>query len=168
MTYNITGTHALNKFTQAKLVEQGLLNLANYDGLSPIIPAQQQPEFTNEPAHIPFFVYNYAQTGGYEEWWLEHEELAYVLYCDDEELIRKTIHYLNQLFKRYDWTADEVNDWLTTNGSPAQKAFNFKYIRVLNMTSIEPATEEGGRHSAMVVLRLCFTSDLDTEDGMRA
>lgn len=168
MTYNITGTHALNKFTQAKLVEQGLLNLANYDGLDPIIPAQQQPEFTNEPAHIPFFVYNYAQTGGYEEWWLEHEELAYVLYCDDEELIRKTIHYLNQLFKRYDWSADEVNDWLTANGSPAQKAFNFKYIRVLNMTSLEPATEEGGRHSAMVVLRLCFTADLDTEDGMRA
>ncbi|QNN98302.1 hypothetical protein SEA_LILMARTIN_52 [Streptomyces phage LilMartin] len=167
MTYNITGTHALNRFTQAKLIEQGLITLSNYDGLSPIIPAQQQPEFTNEPAHIPFFVYNYAQAGAYEDWWLEHEELAYVMYCDDEELIRKTIHYLNQLFKRYDWSADEVNNWLTANGSPAQKAFNFKYIRVINVTSIEPATEEGGRHSAMVVLRLCFTSDLD-QSGMRA
>lgn len=166
MTYNISGSHAVNRFTQAKLIEQGLLNLSNYDGLSPFLPAQQQPEFTNEPSHIPFFVYNYAQTGGYEEWWLEHEELAYVMYCDDEELIRKTIHYLNQLFKRYDWSADEVNDWIRANGSAAQKAFNFKYIRIINMTSIEPATEEGGRHSAMVVLRLCYTSDLD-QDGMR-
>jgi hypothetical protein len=167
MTYDISASHALNKFTQAKLIEAGLIKLSNTNNLSPFIPAQQQPEFTNFPSKVPFFVYNYAQTGPGTEWWLEQEELAYVMYCDDEGLIRKTIHYLNQLFRRFDWSADEINNWISANGTPAQKAFHFKYVRVTNMTSIEPATEEGGRHSATIVLRLVFTSDLDN-NGMRA
>ncbi|QBP30852.1 hypothetical protein KNU49_gp212 [Streptomyces phage EGole] len=169
-SYKLTGSHAVNAFTQAKLVEAGFLNMADYKVLTPIIPAQQQPEFTNLPKGIPFIVYNYAQEGTYQDWWLEHEQLAYVVYTDDANKIRDIIHYLTQLYRRFDWSADELNDWLLGSdwkdggaGTPNQRAFEFKYIRVVNSTSIEPATEEGGRHSAMIVLHVCFTSDLDGE-----
>lgn len=165
-TYKLTGSHAVNAFTQAKLVEAGFITMTDYKQLTPIIPAQQQPEFTNLPKGIPFIVYNYAQEGSYEDWWLEHEQLAYVVYTDDANKIRDIVHYLTQLYRRFDWSAGEVNDYLRANGTANQKAFDFKYIRVVNSTSIEPATEEGGRHSAMIVLNVCFTGTLDN-DGMR-
>lgn len=167
MTYDITATHALNKFTQAKLIEAGLMTPANYpNGLSPFIPAQQQPEMTNLPAGVPFIVYNYASNGQYVDWWLEHEQCAYVLYSDNEKQHRQITNYLNQLFRRYDWSANEINDYLRANGTAAQKAFDFKYTRIVNLASIEPATEEGGRYSSTLVLNICFTSELN-QSGMR-
>lgn len=167
-SYKLTGAHALNAFTQAKLVEAGLITLADYKGLVPIIPAQQQPEYTNLAKGIPFIVYNYAQEGTYQDWWLEHEQVAYVIYTDDANKIRDIINYLNKLYRRFDWSAQEINTWLAANGSAAQKAFDFKYVRVVNASSLEPATEEGGRHSALIVLHACFTDNLDTHTGMRA
>lgn len=165
-SYKLTGAHALNAFTQAKLVEAGYLVLSNYNGMTPLIPAQQQPEFTNLAKGIPFIVYNYNQEGTYQQWWLEHEQLAYVVYTDDANKIRDIIHFLNTLYRRFDWSAQEVNTWLAANGTASQKAFDFKYVRVVNATSLEPATEEGGRHSAMIVLNTCFTNNIDT-NGMR-
>lgn len=167
-SYKLTGAHALNAFTQAKLVEAGFITLANYNGMTPIIPAQQQPEFTNLSKGIPFIVYNYTQEGTYQDWWLEHEQVAYVIYTDDANKIRDIINFLNNLYRRFDWSAQEVNTWLAANGTATQKPFDFKYIRVVNATSLEPATEEGGRHSALIVLNTCFTNNLDTHTGMRA
>jgi hypothetical protein len=167
-SYKITGAHALNAFTQAKLIEAGFISLTDYKGLSPIIPAQQQPEFTNLTKSIPFIVYNYAQEGTYQQWWLEHEQVAYVVYTDDASKIRDIMHFLNQLYRRFDWSAQEINTYLAANGSATQKAFDFKYVRVVSATSLEPATEEGGRHSATLVLNTCFTSNLSESTGMRA
>jgi hypothetical protein len=166
MSYDITATHALNRFTQAKLEEMTFMVPSKYNGLSPFIPAQQQPELTNLPSGVPFVVYNYASNGEYEDWFIEHEQCAYVIYSDQEKQIRQITNYLNQLFKRYEWSADEINNYLTANGTSAQKAFNFKYTRVINVASIEPATEEGGRYSATIVINLCFTSELN-QTGMR-
>ena len=165
-SYKLTGAHALNAFTQAKLVEAGFLTLSNYNGMTPIIPAQQQPEFTNLAAGIPFIVYNYSQEGTYQDWWLEHEQVAYVVYTDDANKIRDIIHFLNHLYRRFDWSAQEINTYLAASGTATQKAFDFKYVRVVNTTSLEPATEEGGRHSAMIVLNTCFTSNINS-NGMR-
>lgn len=166
-SYKLTGTHALNAFTQAKLVEAGLLTLSDYKGLTALIPAQQQPEYTNLTKGIPFIVYNYMQEGTYSDWWLEHEQVAYVIYTDDSAKIRDMVNYLNNLYRRFDWSAQDVNKYLNTSGSTAQQAFEFKYVRVVSASSIEPATEEGGRHSATIVLNICFTNTL-AQDGMRA
>jgi hypothetical protein len=165
-SYKLTGAHALNAFTQAKLVEAGFITLANYNGLTPIIPAQQQPEYTNLAKGIPFIVYNYTQEGTYQDWWLEHEQVAYVVYTDDANKIREIITFLNHLYRRFDWSAQDINIWLAANGSATQKTFDFKYVRVVNATSLEPATEEGGRHSALIVLNTCFTGPIGNS-GMR-
>jgi hypothetical protein len=166
MTYDISGVHALNKFSQAKLIEAGLIDVDDYNGAPIFIPAQEQPELTNLPSDIPFIVYNYSTSSEYEQWWVQHEQIAYVIYCDREDKIRRISHYLDQLYRRYDWSAQEVNDYLTANGTDAQKAFNFKYMRSMNLSSIEPATEEGGRYGATFVFATCFTADLD-QTGMR-
>ncbi len=167
MTYDITATHALNKFLQYKLETAGFIVPSKYNGLSPFIPAQQQPELTNLPSGVPFLVYNYASNGEYEDWWLEHEQAAYVIYSDQEKQIRQISHFLNQLLKRYDWSAEDINKYIQANGSAAQKEFDFKYTRIISMASMDPATEEGGRYSGSIVLSLCFTSNLD-QQGMRA
>lgn len=160
-SYKLTGTHALNAFTQAKLIEAGLIVMTDYKMLTPIIPAQQQPEFTNLTKSIPFIVYNYMQEGTYQDWWLEHESVAYVVYTDDSNKLREIVHYLNNLYRRFDWSAQEINTYLAANGTASQKAFDFKYVRIVSASSIEPATEEGGRHSATIVMNICFTNNLD-------
>ncbi|AXH67252.1 hypothetical protein SEA_WOFFORD_56 [Streptomyces phage Wofford] len=166
MTYDITATHALNKFIKDQLSGEGIIDLALYKGLDPFIPAQQQPEMTNLPSGVPFVVYNYASNGEYVDWWVEHEQTAYTIYSDNEKKIRQMTHYMNQLLKRYDWSAEDINDYVQEFGTTEHKKFDFKYTRITSMSSIEPATSQGGRFSATIVVNICFTSQLN-QAGMR-
>lgn len=169
MEYDAAATHVVNKFVQTQLAGEGIITASNYTQVPFFIPAQQQPELTNLPTNIPFIVYNYVSTAEYVDWFKEHEQVAYTVYSDNEKQLRNIILFLLQLLRRYEWAAEDVNDYVDSLASPAfdwAKAFNIKYTRVTNATSPEPMTEEGGRQAAMIVFSLCFTHELD-QRGMR-
>lgn len=169
MSYDAAATHVINKFVYDQLVGEGILDSADYTNLPLFLPSQQQPEWSNLPTEVPFIVYNYVSTAEYVDWFKEKEEVAYVIYSDDEKQLRNIALFILQLLRRYDWSAEDVNDYIDALSSPAfdwAKQFNIKYTRVSNSTSPEPATEEGGRQSAMVVFSLCFTHELN-QNGMR-
>lgn len=167
--YDAAATHVVNKFVEKSLIDEGLIAASDYTGLTFFIPAQQQPEISNLPTNIPFIVYNYVSNAEYVDWFKEHEQVAYTIYCDSGIKLRRIVTYLLQLLRRYEWVAEEINDYVDASPSPAfdwAKSFNIKYTRVTNATSPEPTTEEGGRQAAMVVFSLCFTHELD-QNGMR-
>jgi hypothetical protein len=176
--YRVTGSHQLNKWLWEKL--QGL----QYKGapafqkygtgagkvnLVPFVPSQQLPEFTNIAGGAPFIVYTYSQQGSGSTWFTQVEQVAYVIYDNDEERLR-TIHtYMVDLLRRADWTAQEINKWiydLTPEPGTQADPFEFKTVQVVSANGPEPFETQDGRQGAIVVVRIVFTHDLDNQ-GLR-
>lgn len=160
--YALAGVHGLNKFVFSKL--QSDLGWTLPSGLNPIMPAQTNPE--NVAFDEPFIIYSYNSVPSNTEWWIINETVTYTVYSQDESEVRAAIHYLSTLLARYDESAEEVNEWLNSSGSPDQKAFEYKYIRVTLTTSPGAAYSEGGRVDGSITFRTCYTVDLDS-NGMR-
>lgn len=159
--YDISGVHVYNKFLWDQLKAEGLLNDYDYNGLVPIIPTQQVPTFNDMAAGKPFIVYTYLINSIDPDLWANVEQVTYMIYSDDEHKLRQITNFLVDISKRYDWTADDVNNWLTgfdsTDGD--EYKFEFKWVHVVGGTSPEPFNQEGGRQNANVSVRMCFIRD---------
>lgn len=179
--YKLAGAHVLNKFlwSRIKTLQNGSTNIfhAYKDvdptngtlGFIPIVPAQQQPETIDMAGAEPFLVYNYT-TGTYgQEWWRCQEQMAYMIYDDNEDNLRIIQNYMIDLFKRLDWSADQANDYLWSLSGNPYVNWEFKYIRVTTATSPDNYVQVGGRQGAMVVIQYEYTHELDgaEDQGMR-
>lgn len=161
--YDLNGVHVLNKFIWASLVREGLMTAADYSGLVPIIPTQQQPVFNDMASGKPFLVYTYMVATVDVDLWANVEQVTYRIFSDDERKLRQITNFIIDLCKRYDWTAAEINSWLDGNTTMPVDAddrrFDFKYVQVVGSTSPEPAAQEGGRQNSSVSVRMAFTHD---------
>lgn len=131
--------------------------------LVPFVPSQQLPEFTDIAGGAPFIVYTYSINNSGLQWFVRDEQVAYVIYDNDEERLR-TIHtYMVDLLCRMEWTAQEINDYLQMGaGEPGTSGdlFDFKTVSVFAGNGPQPFESEGGRQGAMIVCRLSYTHDL--------
>jgi hypothetical protein len=125
----------------------------------PMIPTQQEPELVNIAGGAPFIVYNYVISSYASEWWVCREQLAYVIYDDDEERLRAIQNYMVDLLKRFDWTARSINSYLGSSN------YDFKYVQVTNAVSPDEFDTEGGRQGAMVTINYEYTVDLNGTEG---
>lgn len=173
--YDLNGVHVYNKFLWDNLVAAGLMDPTDYSGLVPIIPTQQVPVFNDMSAGKPFLVYTFLVTAYDVDIWANVEQVTYRIFSDDERKLRNITNFIIDLSKRYDWTAQEVNDWINAYPSPDgdEKRFEFKYVQVVGATSPEPFAQEGGRQDSSVSVRMAFTRDVTpvvgvSGQGMRA
>lgn len=166
--YRTVGVHQINKWLWNKLKDFEYLDFASqtlvkaFDDygtgkieLTPIIPSQQMPEFTNIPSGAPFIVYGYSRSTSARSWHMKAEKAAFTVYDNNEERLRAIHGYLYDLLNRLDTTAWEVNKYLG-----ASSAYDFKFIQVSNATGPEPFTQEGGRQGATVSVSYEYTYDL--------
>jgi len=173
--YDLAATHVVNKFLWSRLSADFGMSKSQYHDLVPIIPTQQVPIFNDLPSGRPFIVYNYINVGYSDDFYTDTEQVSYRIYGDKEGQLRNIHHYIVDLFKRYDWAAQEINNYVssmaTTDGD--EHAFDFKYTTVVMATSPEPTTEEGGRQVAMATVRINYTHETQgipgqINQGMRA
>lgn len=172
--YNLTGTYQLNKWLLDKLKDLMWVNdvtSANEKvfkayafaggsiNLTPFIQGAQIPDFTNLAGGPPFVVFGYT-TGAGTNWELTREQAAYVIWDSNTARLRRIQNYMKTLLERHDWTAEEVNDFI----SPSP--FDFKYIQVTTATSPDPAISEQGRQKGLLVSAFEYTVDRD-QRGMR-
>lgn len=170
--YRTIGAHQINKWLWSVLKEfeykpankafNAYKDSGNASGIAmtPIIPTQQQPAFTNIAGGAPFIVYNYTMSPYPSEWWLCREQCAYVIYDDNEERLRAIQNYMIDLMKRMDWTAREINGSGLIPGG-----FDFKYIQLMSASGPDEFSSEGGRQGAMVVIGYEYTVDINSEEG---
>lgn len=169
-TYDLNAVHVYNKFLWSRLLEAGLMNESDYSGLTPIIPSQQERVFNDMTAGRPFIIYTFAMASYDVDIWANVEQVTYRIFSDDERKLRNISNFIVDLSKRFDWSASDVNSWIKTFNTVDQdeKSFDFKYVQVLSMTGPEPYSEEGGRQSASVTVRISYTIESETKvDGVR-
>lgn len=175
--YDLAGAHVLNKFVWSRLESAGLLDKSNYSGLIPIIPTQQIPVFNEMGTQKPFIVYNYIVVGYSVALWSHTEQMTYTVYSDDETQLRRIQNFLVDLLRRFDITAQEVNDFVGAPNDPGDlvnpshdtddRQFDFKFVTVIAGQGPEPFTTEKGRQSVGVTVRYNYTRD-ENAVSMRA
>jgi hypothetical protein len=170
MKYDLAGAHVLNKFVWHELskpVSEGGLEMSTsaYNGLIPIIPTQQVPAFTEMGTAKPFIVYTYTNAGYSENIWSHVEQMSYIVYSDSEQQLRQIGNFLVDLLRRYDLTAEEVNDFIPTivngSGDHDEQNFEFHYVTVMATLGPEPYRTEGGRQATSITVRYAYTYDED-------
>lgn len=165
--YRNNGAHQINKYLWSKLktfVYDGTnLAFADFVGsppavnIVPIIPTQQVPEVVDIVGGAPFIVYNFRENPKLD-FWLSRETLSYVIYDANEQRLRAIRNYMVDLLKRYDWSAQDVNDYMA---SQSITGFEFKEIHIFTATGPGVTTDEGGRQTASVVVSYIYASDND-------
>lgn len=174
--YTSTGTYQLNKWLLSQLKDLEWVNdltgvtekvfkaykfvdTVNGVNISPFIQGASIPDLTNIPGGPPFVVFSYS-TGSGIQWELSREQVAYVIWDSNTLRLRAIHNYMKTLLERFEWTAGEVNDFI----SPSP--FDFKYIQVTTATSPDPAQSEQGRQKGLLVSAFEYTRDRD-QRGMR-
>lgn len=174
--YNSIGTYQLNNYLLSKLkdlkwvtggLEEKVFKAYTIAGGSSPVPPMSQgaqlPEHTNIAGGPPFIVFSYS-TGAGVTWERKREQAAYVIWDANTARLRVIQNYMTDLLSRFEWSAEEVNDFLNTN-SPSP--FEFKYIQVTTATSPDPAISEQGRQKGLIVAAFEYTRDMD-QRGMRS
>lgn len=158
--YDLNGVHVYNKFVWSELVRKGIMNPADYPRIIPIVPTQQDPVLNDLTTGKPYIVYTYLIAGYDANIWANVEQVTYRIFSDNERQLRQISNFLVDLSKRMDWTADDINTWITVNTDYRKDAddakFDFKFVQVVGSTSPEPANTEGGRQFSTVTVRMTY------------
>lgn len=161
--YATLAVHQVNKWVWESLKRDLAADFAAYltpgspvYGMIPIVPSNQTPETNNIEGGAPFIVYSYTLTGAANEWWTQAENVAYIIYDNNEARLRRIHNYLNQLLRRLDFTATEINAFLGNNSQ-----FDIKVLMLTGGSGPDPINSENGRQSAMLTWRVDYTLDID-------
>lgn len=159
--------YALNSYVW-KLLEVNLgWNISDYKQGRPILPAAQQPEFTN--VGKTFLVYNSAINPSIYP--LRSETMAYTIYSPSTTAADAVVNLLTDAFEREDEAATDVNDWLDIerNGvlasdqeDPNLRRVSFQSVRSTMGEKSNPPDQEGGWYSAVVMIDLMYNDHGDT------
>lgn len=150
--------YALNSYVW-KLLEANLeWDKADYEGATPIIPLAQQPELM-QPGK-PFLVYGSARHPSGHLYSLVKEAVSYTIYATSVAEVNRVANLLAETFERQDIAAIDVNEWLVAEGS--NRGVHFGSIKTTIVEKAEPAEEEGGFYTGLVMLECVYTVDEHT------
>lgn len=186
--YGDSAIYRLNKFIREKLESMTFINLSDYKTDLPngelilpfMVPGQDNPEMVtiydqDKFQHFPYIVYSVSQRPVPDEPYLECGQASYTIYHVDIDILIGMVDYLNDLLKREDWTARDINTHFMSDNS---YSYDFKSVSVLTTAGPAATDEEGGRNSMLLVLRYDVTYEgpdrnytlspgFSTEFGMR-
>ena len=153
-----SAVYALNSFTYQLL--KANLGWEQYQGITPIIPTSQQPELMQSGK--PFIVYGSAFQPPSHLYALNTESIAYNVYGTSVTEVNKIAQLLWDVFKQQDDAAAMVNKWLdkeAVSRTGGHRGVYFGTVRATMIDKAEPADEEGGFVSALVMLETRYTAD---------
>lgn len=162
--YGDSAIYRLNRFIQDKLEGMQFINMADYVSdfagqpdfkLPFMIPGQDAPELAtiyDEETFkdLPYCIYSVSHRPSPDEPYMHCGQAAYNFHFGDIDTLMALADYLDELLKRDDWTAEDINNHFRADEN---YAFNFKWVSVLTTAGPGIATDEGGRSSFMVVIR---------------
>jgi hypothetical protein len=108
-----------------------------------------------------FIVYGSAIHPATDLYDLNMEAVSYLIYAPTSTEANNIVNLLVETFKRQDVAASDVNDWLAVENKNRGVAFGS--IRSVMAEKAEPADEEGGMVSALVMLEAKYVITAPSE-----
>lgn len=179
----------LNRLFWAQIAELGILSKSNYNGLIPIIPTQEEPQFisamdnTDGIMSFPYIVYS-SYTNGIDanSWYKQTDTVTYTMYAIDQTKLRQLSMLAMDLFKRYDDSAAMVNSYIAkaypvpvnadtqlpvADGPGVSgyeyRCYHYNFIYVVS-SSTTPSNVENDPTKATLTIRVNYT---DTRNDQR-
>jgi hypothetical protein len=160
--YNDLAVFAIRKYIWQKLQDAGILNANDYyvDSLGtylvPIIPSQQVPEFNNLLPGKTYIVYDFEVKRIPIQWWMTEELLTLAAFSQNYDVLNKIGNLFNDLFRRYDESATDVNTYIASNTN-----FIFHHILIDSIFSPEPFKNEGDYQAAQTMITYSYSRKTD-------
>lgn len=158
--------HALNRFLWYHISLNGIMQKIPYQGvqLTPLVPIEETPtlitaiEAQSGMGSMPFIVYNWTKIDSGQMWFIEQHEIAYSIRSSDDDTMRQLINLFDDLFKKYDESAQAVNEYLQSSGQPASLLqWHFHSMNVSNLGGQMPVDTEDGMSESLISVRIMFT-----------
>lgn len=123
--------------------------------LNPIIPSQQVPEFQNLIPGVPYITYDIETTDYGNEFWITDEIATITVVGDSYSKVYEIMELIKDLFRRYDFSAHDVND------SRSDGTFNFLKFYISGMMSPNVGSEGDGI-TGTVEVTYCYTRGIES------
>lgn len=156
--YSPLAINDLRKYLWKSLTDSQLIDPYDYyvdtmsSNLVPIIPAQQVPEFVNLLRGKTFIIYEYKTFPSPVQWWMTEERATFYIDTPNYDLSNKILNLFQDLFRRYDESAKEINDYLG-----ADSEFIFHNTLVGSVESAAPTKAEGDFQEAIVEIEYVYS-----------
>ena len=116
------------------------------DSIVPIVPAQQIPEFNNSLPGRTYMLYDFDLKQIPVQWWMSEESFTLTVISQNYEVINQITSLIQDLFRRYDESAVDLNKYLDGNTD-----FLYHHIMIDSVFSPEPFGTEGDYQVGSVV-----------------
>ena len=162
--YSLSAVFDIRNAMWQELTEAGIFDINDYypDGFAeaiiPIIPAQQIPELNNLLPGKDYITYNVVQKRTNLQWWVTNESLILEIVSNKNDRILTITNFLSDLFRRYDLSANSIN-----NDTSIESPFTFLMFNVESTDPIQPFVEEGGYMSGDMTIGYSYTRDIADE-----
>jgi len=162
--------HGVNHFLWSKLQQLPIMKPEYYlSGSSsnkiqwiPIMPTQEAEEFTQstdlDGTKAPYIVYNWRVENINQNWFIQSDQIAYIIYSDNAAHHRDVSKVIIDYLKRWDESASEINDFLAPRGGKWTQ-FNYKNTSIVSSIGAEPTDESGGRMQTIITARITYTDE---------
>jgi len=155
MIISTLAPHVLNGYVWALLKANTSMLESQYGGKTPIIPSNQEPEFT--AYNLPFLVYGFADDPSHENLAQRSGTLVYAIYATSQTDINKIYNIIAEDLGEYDISAHRINAWTTVPTNYANfSGCRFGSINVAFGEGPSPVDQEGGRQAANLTLRFNY------------
>jgi hypothetical protein len=114
--------------------------------LNPIIPAQQIPEFNDYLPGRTYMLYDFELKQVPVQWWMSEESFTLTIISQNYEVINQISSLMQDLFRRYDESAVDLNKYLEGNTD-----FLYHHLVIDSVFSPEPFGNEGDYQVGSVV-----------------
>lgn len=150
--YGTLASADIRKYLWQTIKDAYLLDENDYytDGFSealvPIIPVQQVPEFNNLLPGKSYMIYDFEVKTIPVQWWMTEEAFTLTAISQNYDFLNKLTNLLQDLFRRYDDSARDLNNFLAGDTD-----FVYHHIMIDSIFSPEPFNTEGDYQMASVV-----------------
>lgn len=160
--YNTAAISGINSYLWSNI--QSELGWETVRGLVPIISPQQEPELKNTKKPFIVFTWSFSNQDVYIERYTE--KAGYLIYSEDVRDVVRGMNLIIDLFRRFNLSAEDVNDYIYSSGTDWQKEYEYKCIEVMTASGPEPIDSEGGTYEASVTIDYTYTVALK-DNGRR-
>ena len=156
--YNIQASADIRNYIWQSILNAGLLDENDYyadgidDALVPIIPTQQIPEFNNLLPGRTYMTYDFEVQMVPVQWWMTEETFTFTVISQNYEVLNQITNLIHDLFRRYDESARDINNYLAGNTS-----FIYHHTMIDSIMSPEPFNSEGDYQMASVLFRYNYS-----------
>lgn len=190
-TNSIPAVFGVNRYLWQKLQDTKILDPANYNGLTPIIPTQEEPTFIQAMEKqdgigaFPYIVYAWSTAGYGTNYWACSDQITYLIASHDQKKLRELTLAIAGLLKRFDASASQINKFIATavtgtkdaqgndilmfpvadsvagTNASVYRKYDYKYTSVQAINASISKTEDTQPYRASITIRVGYTFDDD-------